>query len=1068
MKWNEAQLSAINMRGKNILVSAAAGSGKTAVLTERIKRLIIDEGVEIDEMLIVTFTNAAAGEMRERIYRGISGAMEAGEGNLVFLQEQLDKLGSADICTFHAFCLKLIREYFYLTDLEPDFRICDEAQADIFAGEAMDILMKEFFEAENNESFLEFVKKYAKPGNEKSIADMIRGLYKYIRSMPDPFEWMNKEIDSFSGSSDEFEVLTADSGDVLRNLIIRYDQIYMEKKMGSNQPDFGDVEHMALKILSNPEPRSECRERYRFIFIDEYQDTNGVQEELIERIRRKDNVFMVGDVKQSIYQFRLADPQIFIDKYRKYRSGEDENGVKIDLNKNFRSKPAILDATNAVMKAIMTEKSSGIKYDEDSMLYSGIDYSEGEAGKYPEGPVELDIIAEKDIRDSAFHDEELRTLGYDRMKSAEIEALFVCRKIKEMLGKTYYDSKEGCIKKVGYNDIVVLKRSYRSEAQAYQRVFISEGIPAYIEGNDGYFESVEISVFVNLLRVILNMRQDIPLLSVLYSSIFDFSAEEFAIIRISEKKGLFADAFINYCESGEASELKEKCRKAFEKLRRWKDESHYISLERLMWKLATESGFYEYIQHLPLAGRRISNLKYLIDKAAEYQNNTSQGLVGFVSYLEQLELSGSGNNSVKSSGGGENESIVRLMSVHKSKGLEFPVVIASGLGKAFRHGKSSGELSMDRNLGIALRFRDIENGYYKKTEKQKLIDEEVKRKETAEEMRILYVAMTRAREKLILIGTVKSMGEELPGIEKEPEEAGTFLEWLCPPLDKIRAKSEDRVIINIYRSFSEKNENEENDGAHEITGEVNAKPLKISSLAPEKDFIYPFAEASKISAKYSATELNRIMNNKRPGEENEGESIPLIKTALSGGNEISGKMSPAERGIITHKVLQELDLSRADSAGRIEEQLNEMIDNGRLTRKEYSGIRINWLERFFRSNPGERLRSAAVVKREQPFLLWKQLDEDAGTLVQGIIDCYFEEEEGIVLIDYKTDYLPENADTKMLAAKAEEYRTQMEIYMRAIEESEGKEIKEAYLYFLSIGKAVRVQPGYSGLACARR
>lgn len=1054
MKWNEAQLSAINTRGKNILVSAAAGSGKTAVLTERIKRLIIDEGVEIDEMLIVTFTNAAAGEMRERIYRGISEAMEAGEGNMLFLQEQLDKLGAADICTFHAFCLKVIREYFYLTGLEPDFKICDEAQADIFAGEAMDILLKECFEAENNEKFSEFVKKYAKPGNEKGISDMVRSLYKYIRSMPDAFEWMNKEIDSLFESDDELEVLTADSGDVLRNLVIRYDQIFMEKKLSVNQLDFGDAEHVALEILRNPEPCSEYRERFKCIFIDEYQDTNGVQEELIERIRRKDNVFMVGDVKQSIYQFRLADPQIFIDKYRRYRGGEDETGIKIDLNKNFRSKPAILDAANSVMKAVMTEESSGINYDEDSMLYPGIDYSEGESGKYPEESVELEIISEKDVRNSASDDEALKALGYDKMKSAEIEALFVCRKIKEMLGKTYFNSKEGRTETVGYEDIVVLRRSYRSEAQAYQRVFINEGIPAYIEGNDGYFESVEISVFINLLRVILNMRQDIPLLSVLYSSIFDFSAEDFAAIRIFEKKGLFADAFIRYCETGEDSALRKKCRYAFDRIRRWKDESHYISLEQLIWKLATESGFYDYVQNLPLSGRRIANLKYLADKASEYQSNTSQGLVGFVRYLEQLEMSGGGNISVRSAGGEENESIVRLMSVHKSKGLEFPVVIASGLGKAFHHSKATGELSMDRTMGLALRFRDVENGYYRKTEKQKMIDEEVRRKEIAEEMRILYVAMTRAREKLILIGSVKSLGEELPGVGKDPGEAKTFLEWLCPPFEKMQSQPESRVSINIYRSFPEKTDNDEKTEEQKDVGDENKKSSENDNLAPDKDFIYPFAGISKVSAKYTATELNRIMNNRRAG--NEGEKLPKLKGILSGGSETADKMSPAERGTITHKVLQELDLSGVDSYDRIENQLAELMKNGKLTGREYSGIRVNWLERFFRSDPGKRLQAASVVKREQPFLLWKQLDDETGTLVQGIIDCYFEEEDGIVLIDYKTDYLPENADDGMLAEKAGEYRTQMEIYVKAIEESGNKKVKEAYLYFLSIGKAVKV------------
>jgi len=1046
VKWNEAQLSAIITRNSNILVSAAAGSGKTAVLTERIKSLVVSQDAGIEEMLIVTFTNAAAGEMRERIFKGISEAMEEEGADVSYLQDQLDRIGNANISTFHAFCLEVIREYFYLTELAPDFKICDDAQNETFSQEAMEIMLNEMFEKEENSEFLNFASKYSKANNEKDIGNMITMVYKFIKSLPDPFGWLNTKIEDLKNSADETERNTYTDACVLRDMIIRYDKIFVGKKYSSNQLSFNDVEHLALEILAYPEPSQEYRERFKYIFIDEYQDTNEVQEELINRIKRDDNLFMVGDVKQSIYQFRLADPQIFIDKYKKYKTGNEKDCIKIDLNRNFRSKPNVLSCTNRVMERIMTEESSGISYDSDAKLYPGFDHGELLKNGPAAEPVIFDMIVEKDVKESL----SLVSQDTEPVKGTEMEALFVCRRIKEVLGREYFDVKSGKVKTVTLDDIVVLLRSYKGSAETYQDVFQREGIPAYIEGNDGYFETVEISVFANLLKIIVNKRQDIPLLSVMRSAMFRFTADEMSSIRVFRKKGLFAEAFLDYCREGEDPALKEKCCSMLKRLEEWQDRSQYMSLKDLLWMLLKESGFYDFVRALPMGAQRVKNLKALVEKAEKYQNNTSQNLTGFIKYLELLELNSAPMISEKPAG--DKESYVRMMSIHKSKGLEFPVVIVAGLGKSFNHRKASSEISLDKDLGFGLRFRDDKNRYKMKTQRQLDIDDNVKAKELAEEMRILYVAMTRAREQLILIGSVKKLDDKLPGKDKEPLECTSFVEWLAGPLHEADVSGE--AVFNIHRGFPWKYEEEE--GAKSLANGQEDRSLEEEDQAvkdrifAEYDFEYKYKEASEMPAKFTATELNRIMKN---GEDPDTD-IPVTRSLPQGRQE--RKLSAAERGTLTHNVLQELNFAGTGTVKEIEAQIEGLAAKGIISQEEADEVRGDWIFRFFESDLGRRLKKAKTVYREKPFLLWHPCDEKSGSIVQGIIDCFFEEEDGYVLIDYKTDYIPQEGREGALMSKAEGYRTQMSIYKNAIESSGDKKVKEAYLYFLSAGQEVSI------------
>ena len=777
MKWNEGQERAIFTRDKNILVSAAAGSGKTAVLTERIRQMVVREGVSVDQMLIVTFTNAAAAELRERIHKGILEAMEEDSTDAAALQEQLDLLPEADICTFHAFCLKVIRLYFFLTDVTPDFRICDEAQQEIFEQEALEQMMRESFEKEDPQ-ILDFLTKYAGPRGDRNVTAMVQTLHRFLESLPEPDAWLDKSMDAVRESEDERERATLPAVEVLVGMTRRYDEILREKKRAVNQLSFSDVEHLALEILAQEGPAEELREQYRYIFIDEYQDTNELQETLVRRICREDNRFMVGDVKQSIYQFRLADPDIFVRKYRALRDGTDPTGIKIDLNRNFRSKPAVLDFVNRVMEPVMTEEAGGIAYDEAAMLYPGFDYENTPAAGYPPMEVIVDVIPEAETREALIKDGWIRS----DLKREELGAMQAARRIREILGREYYDNKEKEVRRIGLSDIVVLMRAYRGAAQTWQEVFRREGIPAYFEGGDEYFDTVEILVFTNLLKILVNRRQDIPLLSVLRSVIFGFTASELAAIRIHQKEGLFAESFLSFAEEGEDEALREKCAEALRKLDRWSEEAGYLSLKDLCWKAADESGYYEFVGALPRGGRRQENIRDLIARADKFQKDTGRNLAGFLKYIDRIAKTSAPVPARKPAEAGED--YVRMMSIHKSKGLEFPAVILAGAGKAFNHRKPSEELSLHKDLGLGLRYRAPENEYSTKTLRQLAIDEAVKDAETAEEMRLLYVAMTRAREQLVIIGSVKNSEAAANVGNCDPEEAKNYLDWIGYSLEE--------------------------------------------------------------------------------------------------------------------------------------------------------------------------------------------------------------------------------------------------------------------------------------------
>ena len=954
VRWTPEQAEAITRRGQNLLVAAAAGSGKTAVLVERIKRLILEERCAIDHMLIVTFTNAAASEMKEKIEKairreidrvagalaaadaegsaavrshaeakaeaeaGVDGAACGQDGNhagkqssarressdasraalqrdLVFLKRQLDLLPNANISTFHAFALEVIRRFFYLIDVEPNFKICDNSRQLILRGQAMDELLEEFFEADDA-AFYEFLKSYSGDRNENRFRQMIENTFDTIQSLPEPAEWLREKVEELNpahgieafaesavmrelwedtearlarakaqllktaefaalhslegvreltladlGMAEELEALaaardfdgmvsrldgfrlktlskkifaeTADFDesamadvremveqnraplkscakdlktayfyDVFQSIaedvhagypsacffaraLLRYGEIYAEKKREKGLLDFNDIEHNAYEILKDAEAAAFYREKFLHIFVDEYQDSNVIQEALIERLQSGRNLFTVGDIKQSIYMFRLADPEIFRARYHRYDAltaerGEESPSLCIDLNRNFRSKTGVLDFINQVFYDAMED------YDARAALYPGDSCAERRSVK------PLLYLAQTPWDEDGEADDELKLL-----RKAEKEALAAVKIIRDHLGRTIYDSKarkERCLEK---KDIVILMRGMKNYGDLFYKILTENNLPAYVDDNDGFFDTIEINTFMALLALLDNPKQDIPLLTVLRSEIFDFSVEELTAVRIAQKEGSYYQALVSCAgeNPGEAcgaagaeamarsgrfadEALREKCAAALRSLRKWSRLASLLPLDELIWELLLETGFYLAMGAMPSGSRRQANLRALVDKALAYQDSQDGSLYGFMEYIDAVKERKVSMGQVKMVG--EDDDTIRIMTIHKSKGLEFPMVLLAGYCRKLNYTTIGKGPAVHKTLGLGFPVVHYRESWYRTSITQNVIRAKIRREEAAEEKRVLYVAMTRAKDFLCLLG-----------IEDDPQEA---------------------------------------------------------------------------------------------------------------------------------------------------------------------------------------------------------------------------------------------------------------------------------------------------------
>lgn len=1162
MNWTKEQREAIETRGKNILVSAAAGSGKTAVLVERIKRLILEEGCSIDRMLIVTFTNAAAAEMKEKIRKAIGEAASRSAedmskvhkdrgGSTAFLKNQMNLISSANISTFHSFALEVIRRYFYLIGIEPNFKICDSVQETLLRGEAMDQLLSELFD-EGDPKFFYFLKCYSGDRDEKRFREIVDNCYNTIRSLPEPFEWMRKSVlrlkdgaDFDGGKTSEFlyhmvddrlasasslinvneriafendlsslselcvrdreelSILQATAGrseaqsrdkqdmragyeemrialsefklpamsskifaqsaepDVLKEaaadnrnavkkivknlresyfskdltqmreemaktyepalymeeILLRYDNIYCRKKAEKNLADFADIEHYAYEILKDEEAAGFYRDRFKHIFIDEYQDSNVIQEALIDLIKRSDNLFMVGDIKQSIYKFRLAEPEIFQRKYDLYSRDTCNNSIKIDLNKNFRSKEPVIDFINNIFEEIMEG------YDQNAKLYAGAPGSERCRAKPRLMLTQVPWDDDSDI------DEELKNI----MK-AEKEAYAAASIIQDSLGTLIFDGKEGRERPLEKRDIVILMRGVKNYGDVFYKILTENNLPAYIDDNDGFFDTMEINTFLSALQIIDNPKQDIHLLTLMRSEMLGFSIEEMVKIRIEFKNGSYYEAFSGYAKAGSDDALAKKCREALSSIARWQDLSKIMPLDKLIWKLMLDTGFYIAMGAMPAGSQRQANLRALTDKAGAYGQAPGGSLYGFIRYIEAVKEKKVSMGQVKMMG--EKDDLIRIMTVHKSKGLEFPMVLLAGFCRRLNYTSAGKSPVFHKNLGIGFPLIEPQARWYRTTLLQNMIKEKFRREEADEEKRILYVALTRAMDRLVLLGICGNAQKELDQVKNSaPSDASYF-----SMTGKIIASLGDAEIIND-RLLSGLSQGRRRSISRMLKIMDESRDIDIpDEIERRMTFEYPHAKDLKIRTKYSVSDLN---SHGRRAIENLGQPKFMM------GESDIGSMA---RGTIYHCVLEHMDIGAAYREGKpyIEKLVKSMVQSELLTEREAEIVDAGKLTDFASSDLGRRIAKSRRVEKEKRFNFMTE-KEGGRAIIRGIIDCFFEEEDGLVIVDYKTGNSRGSEDEVR-----QRYQVQMEIYGRALEAAAGKRVKETYLYLTDSGKIIRM------------
>ena len=1239
VQWTEEQKKVIDLRDRSILVSAAAGSGKTAVLVERILSKLTDpvHPVSIDRMLIMTFTRAAAGEMKERIRAAVEDALIRDPEN-AHLQKQLTLIHMAQITTIDGFCAWVLRNYFYLIDLDPGYRVADEGELELLRQDTVRAVLDEFHE-EKDPDFLNMLDCFCQGRSDDNLTAEVLKIYDKAMSSPEPEEWLFWCLDGYkaetieemnalpwmeelwktvsAGLADARHILErahaicllpggpylygegidscllfidelndiADSRDFdgfrecasqtkfpalsrkkmqdiddglkekvqdLRkeakaivddmvkgyfgssaeeNLILlkavrspvetlikvvrRFMERFSEVKRSENVLDFTDMEHMTLKILSGGEngefgsaAARELSERFDEVMIDEYQDSNLVQEKIANYVSGwaggRHNTFMVGDVKQSIYRFRLARPGIFMEKYHRF-SRTDGDEVRIDLHKNFRSRKEVLDSVNYLFRQIMGSDLGGIAYGEDEALYPGAVFPEGQSDDFTR--TEL-LMVKKD--DPLLEDDETA-----ERTERELEAMMVAGKIQQMVGReVVYDKETGGYRPLRYGDIVILLRSFSGWAEPFMDVLTSRGIPAYAASRSGYFSAKEVVTMLNYLRICDNPRQDIPLAGVLLSPIVSCTDEELAYLRSTYKGNLLLDSVQAFLDAaGKDDDLRDDKKELFEKLELFmgqlnvfRGRSAYTPVHQLIREILRDTGYGMIIKAMPDGEQRSANLSMLSEKAMDYEKTNYHGLFHFIRYIENLHKYEVDYGEVNLSGAGDGA--VQLMTIHKSKGLEFPVVFVSGLGKRFNMTDANAQILVDSDMGIACDAVFPERGIRVPFLKKRLTRGHVVSENIGEELRVLYVALTRAKEKLIMTGSAS----DYPRLMKKLEDSAGRKEELLPYQTRSKAKSYldfilpavsgHRCMDELFREegvFTDSIPLLHDDRADFAVRIVDAGELvteeaqslvkdltapaffyrEDASSAADPDlrreiegrfsYEYPFSSLSSIPEKVTVSELKKRSYH----EDEELESIlrpeepviPLVPRFMREDEESeeSASLYGSERGTAYHRLMECLDYSRTSSDEDLRQQLAELEDQKKMSSSQAGCIQISDIRTFLDSELGRRMAdgyAAGTLHREQPFMIAKTASEidsswDAGTdvLVQGIIDAYFREGDEIILVDYKTDHVSRRGGEQKLLSL---YRTQMEEYAEALERLTGKKVKEKLIWSFALGKTVQV------------
>ena len=1264
MKFTEDQQRVIDLRNCNILVSAAAGSGKTAVLVERIVELVSGSGcdsaraVDIDRLLIVTFTNAAAAQMRERITKALSDRVEAEPDN-EHIKKQLMLIHNAKIMTIHSFCLYLIKNHFNDIGLDPDFRTADEGEIRLLKQEVLSELLEEQF-ALGRQEFTDCVEYFAYDGREKRMEELIERLYTFSGSYPFPEKWLRQhrmdyhvetfeelvktewfagmmqeisallqeckeqekaalkvceepdgpyfyaaeleqdqeliagleqelasvvqtasepeqsvasaEMDS-SVAKDAFEALAArvqgisyarmapkkdDSVSAekrelvkamrervksllgtlsekyfasgpkqwlaecrqadaalceLVDLALLFGERLTEKKREKNLLDFEDMEHLALQILLKEEEDGqmvpsdtalEYREQFVEILIDEYQDSNLVQEFLLQSISGEDdgrfNRFMVGDVKQSIYKFRLARPELFLEKFATYQK-EDGNCVRVDLKQNFRSRHEVTDCVNDLFLQLMHRELGGVEYDADAALYPAAQFPEadGEAADAREKDVALggeekqgsavpvSTACEASIARSPYEPELCIAAisGEKGEDPKELEAKMIAGKIREIVGKLpVRDSESGQLRPARYQDIVILLRTTSGWDETFKKILEENAIPVFVTSKTGYFAATEVQTVLNFLRVLNNPLQEIPLFGVLKSVLFGFGDAQLATLRALDETGkrcLYdcVKLAAGEGESGEGSvgygrgsngadaSLREKCCSFLSFLNRYREYAVYLPIHKLMEQFLEETGYLYTVSALPGGVQRRINVEMLLTRAESFEKTSYSGLFHFIRYMEQLEKYDIDYGETGASD--ENADVVRIMSIHKSKGLEFPVCFVSGLSKRFNRQDSVAPVLMDMDLGLAIDWVDPTARIRHTTLKKNVLARKLNADSMGEELRVLYVALTRAEEKLILTGTCKE--DKLPQEDTAQgaygysalrlQEASSYYDLVLPAWQSVGRRlqictQEELLQAELVRASLGYNSRQK------LFEEAGKEP-EAAELALCERLQKPYAHEN-LAGLFVKTTVSELKKEGMQEEAAEGltlfpeeEVVPYLPQFV---REQEETVSGTTRGSAYHRLLEIFPFERQETwtAAKIRTVIEECKADRRLSEEYAAAINVYKIRAFLQTPLAARMAKAARsnrLHREQPFVLGLSANrlntdfpEDETVLIQGIIDVYLEEEDGIVLADYKTDLVK---DPKELILR---YRVQLDYYEEALVRLTGKCVKEKLIYSFGLEQEI--------------
>ena len=1238
-KWTPAQKSAIDTRDCNVLVSAAAGSGKTAVLVERIISMITDpdKNIDIDRLVVVTFTKAAAAQMKDKIRKALDSMLDENPGDVNLLR-QITLLNNAQITTIDSFCLWIIRNHFPEVNLDPGFRIMDEGEKKLIENDVLEDVLEEFY-AEADEEFFNLVDAFGMGRDDSGLVSIIDKIYRFSRSNPWIDEWFDecmlvyddetydnpaiKELyDSIKNAlldyRDKYNRLvdicsepagpaaytgalqsdllgineminSQDFGELGRRIrIFSFEALSRKKDAGADPDikeyvkgqrklfkdyigrlndkiflkddegifadmqgagiqirtllkvakvyakrvsevkrekgiiDFNDMEHLALSILVKKEDgklvytetADKLANRFEEILIDEYQDSNQLQEVILNAVSKtrltgeNNNIYMVGDVKQSIYKFRLACPELFIEKYDTY--GETGDNVRIELQKNFRSRENVLECVNDVFSHIMNKNFSGIGYDESVRLNAGFPYPEYSDSNYgDEANKSTDVILI-----SSENEEEATT--------RELEADRLAKLIEGIVasGINVYDSDENIYRPAEYRDIVILTRSVTGWADTFADALMDRGIPAYTDSSTGYFSVREIQVILSMLTIVDNPVQEISLAAAMMSYFGGFTAAELGMVRKLGREHadknthnnlyehLKAVAVLGGADNIQETDVKQlsgKCALFLAKLTEYRDKSSVEPLYDLCWEMIYDSGYYDYVGTMPAGAQRQANLNVLLERAAGYGKSSYSGLFNFLRYIERLKKFD--EDFAEGAASLDNENLVRIMSIHKSKGLEFPIVILAGAHKSINFMDATAPVLVDQNLGIAVDYVDLERRTKTPTIIKGAMARRIVRESIAEEERLLYVAMTRAREKLIITGVVKDADKTLDKYRAKSEELATdgtlsyadseniknYLDMIMPVclMDSDKLKGSFKVMVDAVED-SEADADEtgnsfETGNVTDIDAVKAGEALDGNNEAgyPSLDELPEYVPADNASGRMKLTvsqlkamqaednsEENAYMddsvkeafekeaydeqaadNGNRDGQtdsETIAEPSNSIIPKFISGEEV--QLAANERGSAYHRVMECLDYSVSVNLDGVKADINRMLETGKINELQVKSVNPWDIYTFVQSETGRRVANAVncgSVRREQPFVF-----EYEGQLIQGIIDLYFEEDGEFVLVDYKTDRVMKGeAGEKELVRR---YAIQLDYYAKALTQLTGKKVKEKIIYSFALGKGLSV------------